>query len=78
MPLEEEKLVNAIEKALGRAIIESDCNNVIDDNNDSDTRSASTGITVVSGGVTVPDGADVPAGMMATKQYLENLGREDK
>lgn len=32
---EEEKLVNAIEKALGRAIIESDCNNVIDDNNDS-------------------------------------------
>ena len=42
------------------------------------TRSASTGITVVSGGVTVPDGADVPAGVMATKQYLENLGREDK
>ena len=24
------------------------------------------------------DGADVPAGVMATKQYLENLGREDK
>ena len=34
--------------------------------------------SVVQENKAVGDGADVPAGMMATKQYLENLGREDK